>query len=71
MAVFPALAVAAAWHRNAPPLARALLLAAAWTVAAWLSGHLFTGFPWNLPAYVWSLNRADDAVGGVAGAPGA
>ncbi|MBA4098716.1 MAG: apolipoprotein N-acyltransferase [Rhodospirillum sp.] len=56
MAVFPALAVAAAWHRNAPLLARALLLAAAWTVAAWLSGHLFTGFPWNLPAYVWSLN---------------
>ncbi len=30
MAVFPALAVAAAWHRNAPPLARVLLLAAAW-----------------------------------------
>jgi apolipoprotein N-acyltransferase len=56
MAVFPALAVAAAWHRNAPPLARALLLAAAWTVAEWLRGHLFTGFPWNLPAYVWSLN---------------
>ena len=56
MAVYPALAVAASWHRTAPPLARVLLLAAAWTVAAWLSGHLFTGFPWNLPAYVWSLN---------------
>jgi apolipoprotein N-acyltransferase len=56
MAVYPALAVAAAWHRNAPPLARVLLLAAAWTVAEWLRGHLFTGFPWNLPAYVWSLN---------------
>lgn len=56
MAVYPALAVAAAWHRNAPPLARVLLLAAAWTVAEWLRGHLFTGFPWNLPAYVWSFN---------------
>src|SRR5688572_21825708 len=56
MAVYPALAVAAAWHRNAPPLARVLLLAAAWTVAEWLRGHLFTGFPWNLPAYVWSVN---------------
>ena len=56
MAVYPSLAVAASWHRNASPLARVLLLAAAWTVAAWLSGHLFTGFPWNLPAYVWSLN---------------
>jgi apolipoprotein N-acyltransferase len=56
MAVFPALAVGAAWHRSASPLARALLLAATWTVAEWLRGHLFTGFPWNLPAYVWSVN---------------
>lgn len=58
IAVYPALAVAAAWHRNAPPLARALLLAAAWTVAEWLRGRLFTGFPWNLAANVWSLNLA-------------
>jgi apolipoprotein N-acyltransferase len=57
MAAYPALAVAASWHRNAPPLARALLLAAAWTVAEWLRGHLFTGFPWNLPAYVWSASE--------------
>src|SRR5688500_5064390 len=38
MAVFPSLAVAAACHRYAPPLARALLLAAAVTDAAWHSG---------------------------------
>src|SRR4030095_12374516 len=56
MAVCPALALGAAWHRNASPLARALLLAATWTIAEWLRGHLFTGFPWNLPAYVWSVN---------------
>lgn len=56
MAVYPALAVAAAWRRHAPPLARVLLLAAAWTVAEWLRGHLFTGFPWNLAAYIWSVN---------------
>lgn len=56
MAVYPALAVAAAWRRHAPPLARVLLLAAAWTVAEWLRGHLFTGFPWNLAAYIWSIN---------------
>lgn len=55
MALFPALAVMAAWHKNAPPLARVLLLAATWTIAEWLRGHLFTGFPWNLPAYVWSF----------------
>jgi apolipoprotein N-acyltransferase len=56
MAVYPALAVAVSWHRRATPLARVLLLAAAWTIADWLRGHLFTGFPWNLPAYVWSLD---------------
>lgn len=56
MAVYPALAVAAAWHRPASPLARALLLAATWTIAEWLRGHLFTGFPWNLAAYVWSFD---------------
>ena len=58
MAVYPALAVAAAWHRAAPPLARVLLLAATWTIAEWLRGHVFTGFPWNLAAYVWSFDAA-------------
>lgn len=56
MAVYPALAVTAAWHRAASPLARALLLASTWTIAEWLRGHLFTGFPWNLAAYVWSFD---------------
>jgi apolipoprotein N-acyltransferase len=56
MAVYPALAVAAAWQRGAPPLARALLLAATWVIAEWLRGHVFTGFPWNLAAYVWSFD---------------
>ena len=22
----------------------------------WLRGHLFTGFPWNLPAYGWGAS---------------
>ena len=58
MALFPALAVTAIWHRNAPPLARVLLLAATWPIAEWLRGHVFTGFPWNLAAYVWSFDPA-------------
>lgn len=56
MAVYPALAVTAAWHRSASPLARVLLLAGTWTIAEWLRGHIFTGFPWNLAAYVWSFD---------------
>lgn len=56
MALFPALAVAAAWKRDLPPLARLLILAVSWTLAEWLRGHLMTGFPWNLAAYVWSLS---------------
>lgn len=56
MALFPALAIVAAHRRAAPPLARALLFAAAWPVAEWLRGHLMTGFPWNLAAYVWDVS---------------
>ena len=56
LALFPALAVALAWRRDWPPLARALILAAAWPLAEWLRGHLMTGFPWNLTAYVWGVS---------------
>jgi apolipoprotein N-acyltransferase len=30
------------------------LFAVAWSVAEWLRGHLFTGFPWNLIGYAWA-----------------
>jgi apolipoprotein N-acyltransferase len=33
--------------------AYALALAASWAAVEWLRGHLFTGFPWNLPGYAW------------------
>ncbi len=32
---------------------RVPLFAAAFAMAEWLRGHLFTGFPWNLQANVW------------------
>jgi apolipoprotein N-acyltransferase len=35
------------------PLARVLAFAVLWSVAEWLRGHLFTGFPWNLIGYSW------------------
>jgi apolipoprotein N-acyltransferase len=32
---------------------RLVLLAVAWTVAEWLRGHVFTGYPWNPLGHVW------------------
>lgn len=36
------------------PFKRALLLAVLWAGADWLRGHLFTGFSFLLPAYLWN-----------------
>ena len=47
LAIYPALAVLAAWHARARPLALVLALAGAWALTEWLRGWLFTGFPWN------------------------
>lgn len=32
-----------------------VLLAITWTVAEWLRGHVFTGFPWNPLGHVWAF----------------
>ncbi len=34
---------------------RLVLLAVAWTVAEWLRGHIFTGYPWNPLGHVWTF----------------
>ncbi|MDJ0684126.1 MAG: apolipoprotein N-acyltransferase [Alphaproteobacteria bacterium] len=53
LALFTALA--AATTRLTPPgAARVLGFAAAWAIAEWLRGFIFTGFPWNLMGHSWA-----------------
>lgn len=59
---FPGLAVGAArwaalkWPALAGRYRRLILLAIAWTVAEWLRGHVFTGYPWNPLGHVWAFS---------------
>lgn len=58
---FPGLAAGAArwavvrWPGLGGRYRRLLLLAIAWTVAEWLRGHVFTGYPWNPLGHVWAF----------------
>jgi apolipoprotein N-acyltransferase len=47
LALYPALAVLAAWHARRRPWALVLAFAGAWIFAEALRGWAFTGFPWN------------------------
>lgn len=53
LALFTAAAAWAARRLARDGVAGWLALAAALALAEWLRGHLFTGFPWNLPVHVW------------------
>ena len=58
---FPGLAagvsrwIALRWPALAGRYRRLILLAVAWTIAEWLRGHVFTGYPWNPLGHVWAF----------------
>lgn len=59
LSLYPALAALTARGLPRGSFAfRALTLAAAFTLAEWLRGALFTGFPWNVASLVWSPSDA-------------
>lgn len=58
LALFPAAATALTKQIGGQGAGQVLAFAAAWTAMEWLRGHAFTGFPWNLVGYVWTVSDA-------------
>ena len=53
LALYPALVGAVLWKKDDLGAPRILAFAALFTIGEWLRGHVLTGYPWNLMAYVW------------------
>ena len=49
---------------------RLIVFAGAMTAAEWLRGHLFTGFPWDLPGETWRAGSAPSQAASLVGAYG-
>ncbi len=58
LALFFALAGALCARFWRPGPQRIFLFAASFALVEWLRGHVFTGFPWNLPGYGWGASTA-------------
>ena len=50
--------------------ARILVFAGVMTGSEWLRGHLFTGFPWDLPGESWRAGSPPSQVAALIGAYG-
>ena len=59
-----------AWLKPANPMWKALAFAGALSAAEWLRGHIFTGFPWNLPGETWAAGSAPSQAASLVGAYG-
>lgn len=70
LACFPAAVMAFLPWLAAPGWLRAVAVAALWSSADYARGHLFTGFPWNLPAYAFSVSHELSQTASVTGAYG-
>jgi apolipoprotein N-acyltransferase len=53
LALFYGVIPLAAWRYRKNETAHALMLVAGWAGIEWVRGHVFTGFPWNLPGQTW------------------
>jgi apolipoprotein N-acyltransferase len=64
--------VAAALYRMLAPTTalRLLVFAGAFAAAEWLRGHLFTGFPWDLPGETWRAGSGPSQAAALVGAYG-
>jgi apolipoprotein N-acyltransferase len=50
--------------------ARVFIFAGTFAAAEWVRGHIFTGFPWNLPGETWAAGSAPSQTAAVLGAYG-
>mgnify|MGYP001165333388 CR=1 FL=1 len=56
LAIIPSLILAFFCRISLPAFWFMVVAATLWTLSEFLRGHLFTGFPWNLPAYIFSFS---------------